>query len=101
MSDFRDDWPDWPEDMACGDPPVCVPCAHTAVKACPSLRTDWVAVRAQSRVTGVSGALYRTGRPLPIFVSQETVPYYATAARRWVVASRLVRTLHDCQIVTL
>jgi hypothetical protein len=27
VPDYRDDWPTWPEHMACTEPPICRPCA--------------------------------------------------------------------------
>jgi hypothetical protein len=64
------------------------------------LRRSYVAVRANSRISGISGALYQGGRSHPVPVAKVTVSY-GNPAVRWTLATQLVRTLHDCTIVDL
>jgi hypothetical protein len=99
IRDFRDDWPGWPERMAATEPPVCLPCAHKSVRACPALRTGHVAIRVgHSAIAGVYGARYQTGQPFPVAASDATVAFDDPAIR-WIRATQLVRELHDCIIV--
>jgi hypothetical protein len=98
LLDHRDDWVGWPEKMANTYPPLCLPCARIAVRLCPALRRGYVAVRAQSRICGVSGVVYRAGYPYPRTVSDAVVAYDDPAIR-WTVAAQLVRSLHDCTVI--
>lgn len=100
LRDERDDWAGWPEEMGNAHPPLCLPCARIAVKACPWLRPGYAAVRARSTITGVSGAVYQAGHPFPEFVEIDTVAYGGITSR-WVQAGQLVRTIHDCKLVGL
>jgi hypothetical protein len=101
LKDHREDWPNWPENMANTYPPVCLPCAHTSIRACPALRRGCVAVRAKSSpVCGVFGVLYETGQPVPQSV-KDVVIAYSNPAIRWTRAAQLVRSLQDCTIVDI
>jgi hypothetical protein len=92
---------DWPEGLATTHPPVCRACAGPAVGMFPDLRRGWVAVRAcRFPLTGVYGLRYQPAHPHPIPVC-DTVVTYRDPAIRWTRATRLVRTLFDCTIVTL
>ncbi|HEV2784031.1 MAG TPA: hypothetical protein VGX25_31980 [Actinophytocola sp.] len=99
VRDFRGDWPDWPDGMAATEPPVCLPCAHRSVGACPALRIGFVAVRVgQSTVAGVYGTVYQGGQPFPAPVDDAVVAFDDSAIR-WVQAAQLVRELGDCTIL--
>ena len=101
VTDYRDDWPNWPEGMACTEPPVCLPCARLSVRACPRLRQGYVAIRVgTSAVAGVYGAQYQAGQPFAIAVT-EAVVAFDDPAIRWTQASQLVRELSGCTIVSL
>lgn len=101
LSDAREDWPDWPENMAATHPPVCLPCAEKSRRLCPSLRPGNVAVRVRSpQVEGVFGIRYAPGFPEAVAVAAEIVPY-DDARVRWILASQLVTGLHDCTFVDL
>lgn len=98
---YHDDWPGWPERMATPEPPVCLRCAHIAVRACPALRKGHVAIRVgRSVISGVRGILYRPGPlvPTPLDV---TMLAYEDAVIGWMCAAHLVRELFECTIVTL
>lgn len=84
-----------PGDERTSHPPVCVPCARRAVSACPHLRKAWVALRVRSpRMWGVSGALYRPSRPVPVAV--DAGPFaFGDPLLPWVVAHQLVAQLRD------
>jgi hypothetical protein len=102
IRDLRDDWPNWPDRMGANEPPVCLPCVRLASRLCPALREGAIAIRARRYpVAGVHGMLYRsTGSPWPAVVGHATVAY-EDPARRWVLASKLVRELHDCTVIPL
>jgi hypothetical protein len=100
LRDAREDWPNWPEGMGNAHPPLCLRCALISVKSCPWLRSNFVAVRANSTVSGIAGAVYRPSYPFPEFMTTTTVAY-GTRGRLWVQAGQLVRTLHDCKITEL
>jgi len=99
LRDHREDWADWPEGMGNAHPPLCLRCAHISVKACPWLTPGFVAIRARSTITGVSGELFRPGHSGPEFATMTIA--YRHSTRRWMQARQLVRTLHDCTLVTL
>ncbi|GAA1308613.1 hypothetical protein [Saccharothrix xinjiangensis] len=94
-------WSDWPEGMAVAEPPVCLPCAHLATRACPALRAEGhLIIRAREHpIHGVDGTHYRAGPHSPIPVTSEPIAFNDPAIR-WALASKLVRTLHDCTVVT-
>lgn len=100
LRDYREDWLNWPENMANTHPPVCMKCAILSTRVCPALRGGYVAVRARrSPVSGVYGVRYQLdGRALrPV---EDTVAFDDPAIR-WTVAAQLVRSLHGCTIVNL
>ncbi|HEX5402173.1 MAG TPA: hypothetical protein VFX16_07720 [Pseudonocardiaceae bacterium] len=100
LRDYRDDWLNWPENMANTYPPVCMPCALLSTRVCPALRRGYVAVRArQCPVSAVYGIRYEPRGPLLVPV-EDTVPL-SDRAIRWTVAAQLVRSLHGCTIVDL
>jgi hypothetical protein len=100
VRDYRD-WPHWPEHMACTEPPVCLPCARTAIRACPALRKGYAAIRvANSEISGIYGAHYIPG-PLWPTVVKDVILTYDDPAIRWTCAGQLVRELLNCTIVNL
>jgi hypothetical protein len=100
LRNYRDDWPGWPDGMACTEPPVCVPCVALSLRLCPALRRGAVAVRVrQFEVAGVRGALYRSGPVAPIAVEAANLSYDDPDVH-WLVASALIRELRDCTIVS-
>jgi hypothetical protein len=100
VRDYRD-WPGWPEHMATTEPPVCLPCAHTAIRACPALRKGYAAIRVgHSKISGIYGARYRPGPLLPTPV-EDAILTYDDPAIRWTCAGQLVRELRDCTLVEL
>ena len=101
VPDFREDWPGWPEHMACTEPPVCLACARVSVRVCPALRKGYVAIRVgRSAVSGIYGARYRPGIPYPT-PTEDRIVSYADPDVRWTRAGQLVRELLDCTIVNL
>lgn len=101
LKDHRDDWPNWPEDMAVTEPPICVPCVRLASRLCPALRRGAVAIRVRRAPgVGVRGTLYRTGRPAPVPMDEATIAYDDPRVR-WIRAMNLVRELRDCTFVPL
>lgn len=101
LRDYRDDWPGWPEGMACTEPPICVPCVGLSLKLCPALRRGAVAVRVREfEVAGVRGALYRRGTSAPVAVEAANLAYDDPDVR-WLVASALIRELRGCAFVPL
>lgn len=101
LRDYRDDWPQWPDGMACTEPPICVPCVSVSLKLCPALRRGAVAVRVREfEVAGVRGALYRDGGSGPIAVEVANLAYDDPDIR-WMVASALIRELRGCTFVPL
>jgi hypothetical protein len=101
LLDHRDDWPDWPDNMANTHPPVCLPCARKAIRACPALRRGYVAVRARHcPLTGVYGLRYQPTATYPTPTEGAVVGYHDPAIR-WTRAVQQVRTLQNCTIVAL
>jgi hypothetical protein len=100
LHNYQGDWPDWPDGMANTHPPLCLRCARVSVRVCPSLRPNYVAVRAHSTLAGVSGALYRAGYPFPQLIGDSTVAF-GEPAIRWMRATQLIRVLRDSVIVRL
>ncbi|QMU70925.1 hypothetical protein [Streptacidiphilus sp. P02-A3a] len=96
--------PGWPELAAATHPPLCVPCARASTQTCPHLYGAALAVRvADPRLWGVMGNIYAPSpldrrRPRP--VHSGLVPY-TSPLTRWVLASQMVRMLHDCTSVDL
>lgn len=82
-------------------PPVCLPCAHRSVRACPHLRAEWVALRVRSAVPyGVNGILYQPAHPAPVMVAAADVPFHS-ARIPWVLASQLIMRISDFTVVNL
>lgn len=103
IEDRRGDWKGWPNDLLTTHPPVCLPCAGKAVRMCPHLVGNSVAVRVrESDVCGVYGRVWSSsafGHPVP--TSVKDVVSYGTTAARWVLAGQLVRALSGCTLVSL
>lgn len=98
---YHQDWAGWPERMATPEAPICLPCARTAMGACPALRKGHVAIRVgHSVISGVHGMLHRPGPLLPTPVGDVLVAYDDPAIR-WTLAAHLVRELSRCTIVNL
>jgi hypothetical protein len=94
----------WPASRATIHPPVCSSCARLSVRMCPALRQHYIALRAHSRLYGVAGVHFRAGRPHPQPASPESDEYavsFRDPVIRWVMATQLVRTLHDRTVVDL
>jgi hypothetical protein len=101
VRDYRDDWPDWPNEMGVTEPPVCLPCARLSVHNCPALRQGYAAVRVgHYTVGGVYGQLYQPGRSHPIKTTVDIVAFEDPAIN-WTLATQLVRHLTDCTIIDL
>src|SRR2546430_11182984 len=97
VRDYRDDWPGWPNGMAATEPPVCLPCARLAVRACPALRKGHAAIRVgHSTVAGVYGIRHRPGE-----AGEDTIVALDDPDIRWTRAAQLVRELRGCTIVSL
>jgi hypothetical protein len=84
-------------------PPLCRSCAQVSVRTCPALRPGFVALRAHSRVTGVTGVQFQPGHRFPALAPRDDdeVIRYADPRARWTLATQLVRTLHDCTLTDL
>ncbi len=90
-----------PEGEPTCQPPVCLPCARKAARACPHLRGRTLTVRvARPVVTGVYGALYRPALPWPEPVRDERLGY-GDPRLPWLRGAQLVRELHGCAVVDL
>ncbi|TDP96378.1 hypothetical protein [Labedaea rhizosphaerae] len=102
IQDQRGLWPGWPERAQNTHPPLCLRCARIAVKSCPWLKHGFVAVRAQSFVSGAWGGVYRTGWPdlRPLLADTITVQF-GDARLRWLQADQLTRELVGCAFVEL
>jgi hypothetical protein len=99
--EYHVDWPGWPERMATPEPPVCLPCAHTAVRVCPALGKGYMVLRVrQPLLTGVRGILYTPGPLVPKAVGEVMVPLDDPRIG-WICAGNLVRELTQCTIVQL
>jgi hypothetical protein len=91
-------WPGWPEQSQTTQPPLCTRCARIAVKACPSLKPGYIAIRAHSFVNGAWGGLYRTGWPHPRPLLTETCTLnFGNPRLAWLQADQLARLLVDCK----
>jgi hypothetical protein len=90
-------WPDW---MKNAHPPVCRPCASLSARLCPAMHRGYVAVRAHSEVTAVSGILFRPSHLGPRPAGDVVVPF-GDPELPWTLATELVRTLHNCTPVDL
>ncbi|MFC6091168.1 helix-turn-helix domain-containing protein [Saccharothrix lopnurensis] len=101
IPDRTREWSGWPEGMVVAEPPICLPCAHLATRVCPALRKEGhFVIRAREHpIHGVDGLHYRQGADTLIPVTSEPVAFEDPAIR-WVLASKLVRSLRDCTVVT-
>ncbi|MFD7894287.1 hypothetical protein [Streptomyces sp. NPDC059743] len=82
-------------------PPVCVPCAVTAVRSCPHLRMRYVALRVGLvTVAGVRGELYRPGGLFPEAYDADGVAWDDWRVR-WILAAQLVIELHHFTVADL
>jgi hypothetical protein len=98
---YHDDWAGWPELMATPEPPVCQPCAHTAIRLCPALGKGYIALRVRRPLlTGVRGTLYKPGPLVPKAVDEAMVTIDDPLIP-WICAANLVRELTHCTIVQL
>lgn len=91
----QSDW--WAAGAATTQPPLCRECASTSIRMCPALRTSHVALRAHSRVYGVTGLVFKPVHPYPRMVATDydsVVPFTGQAIR-WTLATHLVRVLTD------
>jgi hypothetical protein len=87
--------PGWLDYAPVTTPPVCVECAWLSVRMCPALRTGYVAVRAHSRICGVSGVYLGPANDDNEFF------YYGQPSIRWVIALHQARLLHGYRFVDL
>jgi hypothetical protein len=91
---------DWPDGMATIHPPLCRPCARVSVRMCPALRPRFVAIRARSRVCGVSGVVFGPGQrfPRPLDDDDDEIIQFGDPTIRWVQAT-LARNLYQCALI--
>lgn len=101
IQDQRDQWHGWPERAQNTHPPLCLRCARIAVRSCPWLKQGYVAIRAQSFVSGAWGGLYRTGWPHPPLLIDTGTLQFGDPRLRWLQADQLVRELVNCTFVDL
>ncbi|TDQ00642.1 hypothetical protein [Labedaea rhizosphaerae] len=95
-------WPGWPERSQTTQPPLCMRCARIAVKACPSLKPGYIAIRAHSFVSGAWGGLYRTGWPQrPPILTEACTLNLGNPSLRWLQADQLARELVGCKLADL
>lgn len=90
-------------DLITIQPPVCLACARLSVRMCPALRTSHVALRAHSRVAGVTGVVFRPEQPYPRLATTDyadLVPFHDPAIR-WTLATQQARALFDTTTVDL
>lgn len=91
--------PKWPENHQIAQPPLCIRCAKISVRFCPWL-DSYVAVRAHSIVTDISGIIYKPTAFFPKMVGHLTIQYRDPLSR-WMQASQLIRTLHRPTFIDL
>jgi hypothetical protein len=103
LEDNRRDWQGWPERLMTTHPPVCLPCADTAVRQCPHLTGKSVAVRVRDSVMcGVYGRIWSPSAfGHPVRTANREVVEYGTPSARWVIAGQAVRALYGCTLVDL
>ncbi|GAA3883310.1 hypothetical protein GCM10022243_55010 [Saccharothrix violaceirubra] len=95
LPDNRTDWADWPEGMACTEPPVCADCLTLSTRLCPALRRGHAVVRVRNApIVGVHGALH-VASPNGVRGWKPTIATFDDPALSWVLASHLVRELRD------
>jgi hypothetical protein len=102
-TDYVADGRGWPDDIATIHPPLCIPCARLSIGLCPALRPDFVAIRAHSRVCGVTGVLFRSAPRFPVISPSDNgdVIGFRDPAIAWMQAAQLVRSLYGCTVVDL
>jgi hypothetical protein len=89
------------EDVVTEHPPLCLPCARIAVRACPQLRRDVTAVRVRGlEQAGIRGALYRPAAPRPVPVDAVSVTFDDPVVD-WVRAGKLLLRLTEFRTVAL
>jgi hypothetical protein len=93
----------WPEDQATIQPPLCLPCARTSVASCPALRSGYLAVRARTRLCGITGVVFRPGPRGPVLDTDDDgdVIDFGDPVIAWTQATQLARSLHHCVRVDL
>lgn len=94
---------DWAEGITTTQPSLCRECARASVRMCPALRTGHVALRAHSRVCGVTGVVFRPTHPFPrmVVTDYEGVVPFKTPASGWTLATHPVRDLTQIVIINL
>lgn len=95
-------WDGWRPGMATIHPPLCRACARTSVRTCPGLRSRFVALRADSRVCGVTGVVYQPAGLLGL--SADNYPHvirFDDPAIAWTQALQLARVLVDVRTIDL
>jgi hypothetical protein len=92
LNDGRGTWSNWPVSIDNAQPPVCRRCARLAIRSCPALHRNWIALRAHSHVTGVFGDHF-TPTPNGLRRTSNTVHTYDQPGGRWIQAGQLVRVL--------
>ncbi|CAM3987869.1 HNH endonuclease [Kibdelosporangium persicum] len=102
LKDHREDWKNWPEDMAVTEPPVCRRCVGVASRLCPALRRGAALLWAQEfPVVGVHGPIYRSNGVVTVpFNGERRLVAYDDPAVRWVCAISQVRKLNGCTLIS-
>jgi hypothetical protein len=101
LKDQRQHWEWWPNNVAVTEPPVCLGCVGVAVRTCPALREGAAAVRVKSAPTwAVRGMLYRPEEGGVVPTRVMTVALDEPAVR-WIQATKLVRVLRGCTLLSL
>jgi hypothetical protein len=89
------------EDIVTPHPPVCLPCAHASISACPHLRREFTAVRVRAcEGAGVRGALYEPADPHPVPVDAIAVAF-GNPLINWVRAGQLLLRLTKYRCIEL
>lgn len=96
-------WDDWPEGMPTIHPPLCVACSRLSVQMCPALRTRYVALRARSRLCGVTGVVFRPTYSSPGLAMDDYADIVSFGDPRlpWTLACQLARELVNATVVDL
>ncbi len=90
-----------PGDEETAHPPVCRPCAHRSVIACPHLRDRFTAVRVRGFAPmGVKGALYGLGPKGPEVVDAVALTF-TDPRLPYLRAHQLIMRLHDFTLINL
>ncbi|MFE4059970.1 hypothetical protein ACFXP3_27375 [Streptomyces sp. NPDC059096] len=101
LDDGRGSRPDWPEGEVTTHPPVCLPCARRAVRACPHPRAGYAAVCVRHFIPdGVYGTLFRL-RGGRLEAGKDAVTLYGDPANAWMLAGQQTATLTGCTVVDL